>query len=103
MALFPGTGKSKQNDPINTGELEAAKFKITQLEQKLNELSLNMDALWHLLKERNQFDENALAERVAAAKAEIESRNLETTICSSCNRTVPANKDSCYYCGAKLS
>lgn len=103
MALFSGAGKDKQSDSLNTGELEAAKFKIIQLEQKFNELSLTMDALWHIVSEHNQLDENALIEKVAAAKANIESRSLETTSCSSCNRTVPANKDSCYYCGTKLN
>lgn len=103
MALFPGSGKNKQVDTFNAGELEAASFKINQLEQTLRELTLTVDALWYLLKEQLRLDDNALSDRIAAAKADIESRSKETTTCSSCKRMVPASKDACYYCGAKLT
>ena len=79
------------------------KKQIIQLEQKLNELSLTLDALWEVLKEQNLLGENTLQEKLSAMKTQIESRANETTNCTTCNRTVPANKDSCYYCGAKLT
>lgn len=91
------TIKNLQND------LEAANFRIVQLENKINDLSFTVDTLWEFLVEQNNFDANSLQEKISKKQDEIESRSNETTNCSSCNRTVPANKASCYYCGAKLN
>ncbi|MDG2090637.1 MAG: hypothetical protein P8J61_05955 [Gammaproteobacteria bacterium] len=95
--------------PVNDAEksisndLDTANFRVAQLENKIKELSFTLDTLWELLVEKNNFDVNAMQDKISAKKNEIESRSNETTNCSSCNRTVPANKASCYYCGAKLS
>lgn len=86
-----------------SNELDTANFRIVQLENKLKELSFTLDTLWELLVEHKDFDTSALQDKITAKKNELESRNNETTNCSSCNRTVPANKASCYYCGATLS
>ena len=103
MALFPISGNNKQSERNNTGELEAANFKIMQLEKKLSDLSFMLDALWEIVREQTQLDANTLSEKVSAKKNELEARTNETATCSSCNRTVPASKESCYYCGAKLA
>ena len=95
--------------PVNDAEksisndLDTANFRVAQLKNKIKELSFTLDTLWELLVEKNNFDVNALQEKISAKKNEIESRGNETSNCSSCNRTVPANKASYYYCGAKLS
>lgn len=93
------------NDSENSlsNELDTANFRIVQLENKIKELSFTVDTLWELLVEHKNFDASALQDKILAKKNELESRSNETTNCSSCNRTVPANKASCYYCGAKLS
>jgi rRNA maturation endonuclease Nob1 len=102
MALFSIFNADKNTDNSISSEIDTANFRIIQLEKKLNDLSFTVDTLWELLVEQNDFDTDALQEKISAKKSEIESRANETSTCSSCNRTVPANKDSCYYCGAKL-
>jgi uncharacterized coiled-coil protein SlyX len=99
-SLFKPT---QDNDKSINSELDTANFRITQLEKKLSDLTFTLDTLWELLTEQNGFDATALEEKLNAKKDELESRANETTACSSCSRTVPANKSSCYYCGAKLT
>ena len=103
MAFFSIFDTNKNSESTNTGEIDAANFRIIQLEKKLDELSSTIETLWELLVEHNQFDAYALQEKISAKKNEIEARSNETTNCSSCNRIVPASKSSCYYCGAKLN
>ncbi|MBN4075659.1 MAG: hypothetical protein COA71_09715 [SAR86 cluster bacterium] len=102
MALFSIFDGNKNSENSNTSEIDAANFRIIQLNKKLDELSSTLEALWELLVEQHQFDESALQEKISAKKSAIESRANETTNCNSCNRTVPTSKGSCYYCGAKL-
>ncbi len=78
-------------------------LELFNLRKKVNDLAFTIETLWELLVEHNDFNESALQEKVIAKKNEIESRAGETTTCRSCNKTVPTNKKSCYYCGANLS
>ena len=103
MAFFSLFNKDKNTDNSISREIDTANFRIIQLEKKVNDLAFTVDTLWELLAEHNNFNANALQEKISAKQTEIESRAGETTTCSSCNRIVPASKDSCYYCGAKLT
>lgn len=93
---------SQDTEKSFTSELDTANFRIVQLEKKINELTFTLDTLWELIAEQNNLDSNALQEKIAAKKNELEARANETINCSSCSRTVPANKNTCYYCGARL-
>ena len=103
MAFFSLLDRDKNTDNSISREIDTANFRIVQLEKKVNELAFTLDTLWELLAEHNNFDANMLQEKISAKKNEIESRAGETTSCSSCNRTVPASKGACYYCGSKLA
>jgi uncharacterized paraquat-inducible protein A len=103
MALFSLFDTEKNNDNLVSREIDTANFRIIQLEKKVNDLTFTFETLWELLTEHNDFNESALQEKISTKRNEIEARAGETTSCSSCNRTVPASKDSCYYCGAKLA
>jgi len=94
---------SQDSEKSFTSELDTANFRIVQLEKKINELTFTLDTLWELIAEQSSFDSNALQEEISAKKNALEARANETINCSSCNRTVPANKNTCYYCGAKLN
>ncbi len=71
--------------------------------KKLDELSSTLETLWEFLVEQHQFDATALQQKIDAKSEALEARANETTSCNSCNRTVPADKSACYYCGAKLA
>ncbi len=103
MAFFSLLDTDKNTDNSISREIDTANFRIIQLEKKVNELAFTADTLWELLAEHNDFDVNALQQKISAKKNEIETRTGETTTCSACNRTVPANKGACYYCGSKLA
>ncbi len=108
MALIPGIGGSAGAETKNkvdktARELAAVNIRLDQLENRFKELRFTNQALWELLKERSDLNDEALEEKVTSLKQEIEQRANETTTCSSCNRVVPAHKENCYYCGTKLS
>ena len=83
-------------------ELDTANFRITQLENQFRELQFTYQALWELLKTSAELPDDALEEKLHAMKQAIEERANQTMTCDSCQRIVPADKPSCYYCGAAL-
>lgn len=84
-------------------ELDTANFRITQLENRFRELQFTNEALWELLKISAELPDDALEEKLNAMKQAIEERANQTMTCDSCQRIVPADKPSCYYCGAQLT
>ncbi len=83
-------------------ELDTANFRISQLEKQFRDLQLYNQALWELLKSSANLPDDALQAQLDAYRQSLESRANQTTNCASCNRTVPADKTHCYYCGASL-
>ena len=95
--------KTSEKAERTARELDTANIRITQLEKQIRELQLNHQALWELLKASAKLPDEALQNQIDAFKQAIESRANQITNCATCNRTVPADKASCYYCGASLT
>lgn len=101
---LPGIGNNTDEaTKKNARDLDTANIRIDQLERQFREMMLTNQALWELLQQHGGFSPEALEEKVESIKNSLLARANETLICNACERTVPADKASCYYCGAKLN
>src|SRR4051812_2098057 len=82
---------------------ERAKRQIARLEAKVDGLALVSQAMWELLRERNQLSEGDILAKVA----EIDGRDgrIDGRIagalakCVGCGRDVHSRQRACMYCG----
>lgn len=74
-----------------------------QLEQKLQRLSLITNALWEIVREREQFPEDLLALKVA--ELDMQDGKLDGRVvtppssCPKCQRVIQSGSQKCVYCG----
>lgn len=81
-----------------------AKLKVDQLEDEIERLLMITEAMWGILKEQLNYDDEELVRRVQ----EIDMRDgvldgkvskKEPKKCASCGRTVMKKRPQCMYCG----
>lgn len=75
--------------------------RISNLESKLETLSLITEAMWELLN-KNHIEQSELIEMIVKVKDRKKDKAKEKLTCNKCNMTVPATLDKCMYCGGHL-
>ncbi len=92
---------------------QALKLELQELKQKNEELELNLKstrkichALWEILKEKEDLSEDALTEQLQSLNPEnplfTDNQELVPWVCPECERTNPAQRDQCLYCGCQV-
>jgi len=79
---------------------------LTQLRRKVDRFALTSQAMWELLKETTELNEEDLVKRMD----EIDLRDgtpdgkigTQVIECPECKRPVSSARDSCMYCGADI-
>jgi len=82
-------------------------IEIKQLEHKIDKLYMITEALWHILKEKNNLDDEILTELIAAIDMKDGRRDGKVTSagtrnCTKCGRVNSVRQLYCIYCGTFL-
>jgi hypothetical protein len=77
---------------------------LIDLEERMDRLTLVLEALWNLLRENGYTDEQ-LAEHIRqldTSDATLDGRRVsQPTVCRSCDSKVPAGLARCQFCGTE--
>jgi hypothetical protein len=97
--------EKERNQDANAQRLED---RLSELEQRHEQLKLVTLALWALLRDQSGLKESELRRYVEqvdlldGTRDGKASRKAETASCSGCSRTVMGTSKVCVYCGAPL-
>ena len=98
-SLFKEQAKREQE------RARSAKAIVSELERRLDKLTLICMALWSMLSEKTDFIEEDLLERVRKIDlldgAEDGKLQRQVAQCPQCNRVMSARHTKCLYCGAE--
>ncbi len=91
------TGPSKvANEASDNAE------RLKSLENKFNQLSILTEAMWEMLLEKNQYDNDTLKEKIEQIVQGREHRRGAKLSCVKCGMENVAAKPVCIYCGGEL-
>lgn len=90
------------HSPSNSGSV--GKAKIRDLEDRIEKLELVCESLWEMLKEKCDYDETDLIERMTEidlsdGKFDGKKRRSSSIKCSKCQRKNSKRHNRCMYCG----
>jgi len=89
------------------GRARSAQEAVRHLENRVDQLSFVCQAMWQLLQEHTDLDEQALLDRVHHLESQHDETQAEQANtqqmrekCPQCERTLNPRHDKCLYCGA---
>ena len=87
-------------ETLNTLKHQARELHI--LKNKLNHQGILIESLWSLLREKNNWSNQELADAIKAVESKYQSEEYEAEKCSRCERTLQEGNKVCIYCGADV-
>ena len=109
--LFDLYQQGRINDVRNTAEdahsaARRAEWQMQDLRRKVDSLTITCQALWELLAERLDMDENLILEKmqeIDLRDGKMDGKITPTLVsCPACARTNKADRKQCLYCGVDL-
>jgi len=93
---------TKKKTKENARAVESNSGRLSELEKKVEELSLMNESLWQLLKQETRLTDEDFDEqtRLVHEKNIFES-NMKVE-CTNCNQKLPLKETRCYYCGSEV-
>jgi TolA-binding protein len=78
-----------------------AKDQVRELQERVDELSLVLNAMWVLVQEQTDLDDEDLARKLSELSLEREGASHEPAQCAQCGRPLSSRHPKCMYCGAE--
>jgi prefoldin subunit 5 len=89
------------------GRARSAQEAVRHLENRVEQLNFICQAMWQLLQEQTNLDEQTLIQRVQYLEDQYDENQVEQantnqrrSKCPQCERTMSPRHDTCLYCGA---
>tara|TARA_B100000949_G_C14165343_1_gene400940 strand:+ start:487 stop:834 length:348 start_codon:yes stop_codon:yes gene_type:complete len=86
----------------------SAKTEVALLESEIERLLMISEALWSILKEQYEYDDNELLRRVQQidkrdGRLDGKVAKSEPLSCTNCGRTLGKRRATCFYCGSPVA
>lgn len=101
--LSPLASSAHRTARYNSGAREAEKLSGSEREDPIDELSLRIEALWLLIKDKLKVDDNELADiinKLSDQDLEEAAVKEDPNPCPKCGRPMSIKTNLCIYCGA---
>lgn len=76
---------------------------LGRLKRQVQRLQLVCEAMWELLREEHNLEDQQLADRIQQVAKSQELNSRRTVVCTSCQRENASTIQKCLYCGELLS
>jgi hypothetical protein len=103
FAFYSSNMRMQDRDDVSSSEISALDF----LKSDIDKLYLVTEALWRIIKEKNNLEDEDLAELVSAIDLQdgrLDGRVApgEPETCSTCGRVLSRRHPACIYCGTPV-
>jgi formylmethanofuran dehydrogenase subunit E len=83
----------------NSRRAENFESRIESLEKKYSKLADLTEALWHIVRESLELNDELLRNKIVVTMEKKAARKTARIQCAKCQQNSPINKGMCIYCG----
>ncbi len=100
--ISPSADKEKENLREMQSQAQKSAVENQRLREQLYRLTLIVETLWKILKDKHQMDEAALKKMIDENELERNKLLAQPLKCKGCSRPVSIRSKICVFCGEKV-